>query len=106
MASSLVKLSTINNLAPGQSVTQHWNNASPPKAVWYIQAIPLQSSFTSVEPVEQSVEAEVTRVWRRLNRTKAVGEVEPYAYEHEIWYVVKNVGAREVDLDVYASIIS
>lgn len=107
MASSLVKLVTINNLAPGASVTKNWNNATPPKAVWYIQAVPLESSFTSVNPIEQHVEAEVTRVWRRLNRTKGSGEFPDVPnYEHEIWYVIKNVGTREVDVDAYASIIS
>ena len=70
MASSLVKLTTINNLAPGQSTTKHWNNATPAKAVWYVQAVPLETSFTSKDPIEQSVEVEVTRVWRKLNRTK------------------------------------
>lgn len=44
MASSLIKLSTIK-IAPNQSTTKHWNNATPPLAVWYIQAIPLESSF-------------------------------------------------------------
>jgi hypothetical protein len=107
MASSLVKLGTIKNLAPAQSVTKHWNNATPANAVWYIQAIPLPSSFTSANPIEQSVEAEVTRVWRKLNRTIGPAEnPEAYYYEDEIWYVIRNVGAREVDVDVYASIIS
>ncbi len=107
MASTLVKLATINNLAPGASQTHNWNNATPAKAVWYIQAIPLESSFTSANPIEQSVEAEVTRVWRRLNRHAGSGEFSDVSnYEHEIWYVIKNVGTREVDVDVYASIIS
>ena len=107
MASSLVKLGTINNLAPGQSTTRHWNNASPASAVWYIQAIPRESSFTSLTPIEQSVETEITRVWRKLNRKKGPSEFpEVHDYEHEIWYVIKNVGAREVDVDIYASIIS
>src|SRR5262245_10456278 len=107
MASSLVKLTTINNLAPGQSTTTHWNNAAPAKAVWYIQAVPLESSFTSKTPIEQSVEVEVTRVWRKLNRMKGPNEFpEVFNYEHEVWFVVKNVGSREVDVDVYASIIS
>ena len=106
MASSLVKLVTINNLAPGQSATRNWNNATPANAVWYLQAIPLESSFTSSDPLNQSVEAEVTRVWRKLNRTFTGKDVNPYSYEYEIWYVIKNVGAREVDVNVYASIIS
>jgi len=107
MASSLVKLTTINNLAAGQSSTKHWNNATPAKAVWYIQAVPLEGSFTSSTPVEQSVEVEVTRVWRRLNRTPGTGEFPDVPnFEHEVWYVIKNVGTREVDVDVYASIIS
>ncbi len=107
MASSLVKLETINNIAPGQSVTRHWNNATPANAVWHVQAIPLESSFTSADPIAQSVEAEVTRVWRKLNRTKGPIEFpEVHNYEHEIWYVIKNVGSREVDVAVYASIIS
>jgi len=108
MASSLVKLGTINNLAPNQSVTKHWNNATPANAVWYIQAIPLKSSFTSKDPSpsEQSVAVEVTTVWRRLNRTKGPPESPQYHYEHEIYYVIKNVGLIEVDVDVYASIIS
>jgi hypothetical protein len=45
-------------------------------------------------------------MWRRLNRTKSSVEIPSYNFEHEIWYVIKNVGAREVDIDVYASIIS
>ena len=106
MASSLVKLGTINNLAAGQSTTKHWNNATPGNAVWYIQAVPLESSFTSASPAAQSVEVEVTRVWRKLNRTPVSSDILPWKYEHEIWYVIKNVGTREVDVDVYASIIS
>lgn len=106
MAASLIKLSTINNLAPGQSVTKHWNNATPPLAVWYIQAIPLESSFLGPTPAEQSLEVEVTRVWRKLNRTPTSSDVQFFKFEHEIWYVIKNVGAKEVDVDVYASIIS
>src|SRR6516165_7122866 len=54
MASTLLKLGTINNLAPGATTTNHWNNASPATAVWYIQAVPLVSSFTA-NPVQQSV---------------------------------------------------
>jgi hypothetical protein len=107
MASSLVKLVTINNLAAGQSTTRIWNNATPANAVWHIQAVPKESSFTTSTPIDQSVEAEVTRVWRRLNRTKGPTEFpEVHYYEHEVRYVVKNVGTREVDVDVYASIIS
>jgi hypothetical protein len=106
MASFLLKLTTIKNLASGVSVTKHWNNATPALAVWYIQAIPLESSFTVNNPTG-SVEAEVTRVWRKLNRTADTGgEFQTYSLEHEIWYTIKNVGAREVDVDVYASIIS
>ena len=106
MASSLIKLGTHNNLQPGQSVTYHWNNATPAAAVWYVQAVPLESSFTSDIPKDQSVEVEVTRVWRRLNRTITSVEIPSAHYEHEIWYVFKNVGTREVDFDIYASIIS
>ena len=106
MASSLVKLTTINNIQPGQSVTRSWNNATPGKAVWNVQAVPLESSFTTSGTAPQSVEAEVTRVWRKLNRTWKQSDVQPFVYEHEVWYVVKNVGAKEVDVDVYASIIS
>lgn len=107
MASTLVKLGTIDNLAPGKSTIKHWNNATPPNAVWHVQAVPLLSSFASANPVDQSVEAEVTRVWRRLNRSKGPGEFpDVLSYEHEVWYEIKNVGTREVDVDVYASIIS
>lgn len=106
MASKAVKLTTIYNLAPGQSVTRNWNNAMPANAVWYIQAIPLESSFTSNIPTVQSVEAEVTRVWRKLNRTVGEKEFPDFPYlEHEIWFVIKNVGSREVNVDVYASIV-
>ena len=53
MASLLIKtLGTINNLAPGQEKIRHWNNATPSSAVWYIQAIPLEKSFTSDTPAE------------------------------------------------------
>jgi hypothetical protein len=106
MASLLIKLGTVNNLAPNQSVTYHWNNAAPSAAVWYIQAIPQESSFTA-NPADQSVEVEVTRVWRKLNRTLIHGpEFDTNNIEHEIWYVIKNVGTREVDVAVYASVIS
>jgi hypothetical protein len=106
MASSLKKLTTINNIAPGESEKRSWNNATPATAVWYIQAIPLEKSFTSETPAVQSVKVEVTEVWRRLNRSMRSAEIPSPDYEHEIWYVIKNVGAREVDVDVYASIIS
>jgi hypothetical protein len=107
MASSLIKLGTINNLAPDASTTKHWNNASPPLAVWYIQAIPVESSFTGgAFTSPQSVEVEVTRVWRKVIRTTTQSDVQFNKYEHEIWYTIKNVGAKEVDFDVYASIIS
>jgi predicted alpha/beta hydrolase len=106
MASSLIKLSASPlHLTPGQSVTTHWNNATPPLAVWYIQAIPLESSFGGL-PGVQSVEVEVTRVWRRLNQTPQNSDVEPNKYEHEIWYVIKNLSTKEVNVDVYASLIS
>jgi hypothetical protein len=91
MASLLVKLATISNIQPGQSTTRTWNKATPANAVWYIQAIPRESSFTSDNPPEQSVEAEVTRVWRKLNRTVGSGEVFAKDYEHEIWYVIKKL---------------
>ena len=104
MASSLVKLGPLS-LQPGQSVTTHWNNATPPFAVWYIQAVPLESSFNGV-PGQQSVEVEVTRVWRKLNQTPTGKDVEINKYEHEIWYTIKNLGAKKVNVDVYASIIS
>jgi hypothetical protein len=71
-----------------------------------IQAVPRESSFTTDIPFDQSLEVEVTRVWRKLNRTKHGDEALSYDFEHEIWYVIKHVGAREVDIDVYASIIS
>lgn len=106
MASSLIPLGKIDNLAPGQSTVKHWNNATPPLAVWYIQAIPRESSYTSASPAEQSVAAEVTKVWRNVNRTPTTSDVQFYKFEHEIWYEIKNVGTREVDVDVYASIIS
>ena len=32
--------------------------------------------------------------------------IESDYYEHEIWYTIKNVGSREVDVDIYASIVS
>ena len=105
MASSKIKLPPTRKLAPNESRTWGWNNATPSGAVWYIQAVPLESSFTSAQPIEQSVEVEVTRVWRKLNRTEG-GEIDVYKYEHEIWYVIKNVGSRVVEFDVYASIIS
>jgi hypothetical protein len=73
MASSLIKLEpTINNIAPGQWTTRHWNNATPPNAVWHIQGVPRESSFTTDSPTDQSLEVEVTRVWRKLNRTLVV----------------------------------
>ena len=106
MATSFKKIDTISNLAPGQTKLRHWNNATPPLAVWYIQAIPLESSFPGGPPSEQSVEVEVTRVWRKLNRTLQSSDVNPLKYEHEIWYEIKNIGTKEVDVDVYASIIS
>ncbi|HEX8649480.1 MAG TPA: hypothetical protein VF708_01470 [Pyrinomonadaceae bacterium] len=106
MASSLVKLTTINNLASGQSTTRNWNNATPAKAVWYIQAVPLESSFPTPIQTEESVEVETTRVWRKLIRTVTSSDVQPFKFEYEIWYTIKNVGAKEVDVDVYASIIS
>jgi|GEM_PF-4175519 len=104
MASSLVKFATYQ-LTPNQSVIKHWNNATPPWAVWYVQAIPLESSFNG-NPGVQSVEVEVTRVWRRLNQTPTGKDVEINKYEHEIWYELKNLSAKKVDVDVYASIIS
>lgn len=106
MATSLVSLGKIPNLAPGQSKTKRWNNATPHLAVWFIQAIPQNSSFTTFPPAEESVEVEVTRVWRKLNRTVQgafLGGTHS-DFEHEIWYEVKNVGGREVDVEVYASI--
>jgi hypothetical protein len=107
MASTLTKLGTINNLGPGESTTKHWNNATPANAVWYIQGVPLASSFTSNNPVEQAVEVEVTRVWRKLIRSSlGSGEFPQPVLEHEVWYVFKNVGTRPVNFDVYASIIS
>lgn len=106
MASSLIKLATINKLAPSQSTTKHWNNASPPLAVWYIQAVPLESSFTGGALATESVEVEVTRVWRKLNKTPTTSDVQFSKFEHEIWYTIKNIGASAVDVDVYASIIS
>jgi hypothetical protein len=106
MASMLLKLGAINNLAPGATTTRHWNHAAPATAVWHIQAVPLESSFTA-NPIEQSVEVEVTRVWRKLIRTSlGSGEFPQPDLEHEIWYVFKNVGARAVNFDVYASVIS
>jgi hypothetical protein len=98
MASSIKKIFTINNLAPGASTTKSWQKPNPPLAVWYIQAIPLASSFSQGQ--FGSVEVEVTRVWRKLNRTLGADD------EHEIWYKIKNVGTEEVDADVYASSIS
>jgi hypothetical protein len=72
----------------------------------HIQGVPRESSFTNDSPTDQSLEVEVTRVWRKLNRTLGGGEISAYQFEHEIWYVIKNVGARAVDIDVYASNIS
>jgi hypothetical protein len=107
MASSLVKITStpIKDLAPNDFRIKHWNNATPSLAVWYIQAIPLESSFIGAAG-ELSVEVEVSRVWRKLNQTVQQSDVQPLKYEHEIWYMVKNVGTRKVDVDVYASIIS
>jgi hypothetical protein len=105
MASSLIKLAT-QHLTPGQSLPMHWNNATPPWAVWYIQAIPLESSFNGV-PGVQSAEVEVTRVWRKVNQTPTGKDVEINKYEHEIHFVLKNLNTtRAVDVDIYASIIS
>jgi hypothetical protein len=106
MASSLIKLTTLKNMAPGQAISTHWNNAAPERANWQIQAVPLQSSFTDFESSLQSVDVEVTRVWRRLNRIGVHSDVQPWRFECEIHYTVKNVGTREVDVDIFASIIS
>ncbi len=106
MASLLHKIATFNNIQAGQSLTRSWTKIDPAIAVWYIQAIPRESSFTSAQPPEQSVEVEVTRVSRKLKRALSTNEVQDYSYEHEVWYTIKNIGTREVDFDVYASIIS
>ena len=68
MASLLHKIATFNNIQAGQSLTRSWTKIDPAIAVWYIQAIPRESSFTSAQPPEQSVEVEVTRVSRKLKR--------------------------------------
>jgi hypothetical protein len=105
MASLLVKIATFNNIQAGQSITRYWNYPTPANAVWHIQAIPLESSFTA-QPTEQNVEVEVTSVRRKLNQTLVKKDVsEVLEHQHQIWYVIKNVGTREVDVDVYASII-
>jgi len=96
----------VNNLAPGKTNHYWWNNATPSVAVWYIQAVPLEKSFSNTT-VNQSVEVEITRVWRKLNQSyKSSGEFPQSYYEHEVHYEVKNIGTLEVDFDVYASIIS
>lgn len=106
MPSKLVKLTTLNNIAPGEKRTRKWNNATPSNAVWYIQAVPLASSLTA-SATEQSLTVEVPRVWRRLIVKKELqGEFEVTEIEHEVHYEVKNIGDKEVDVDVYASIIS
>ena len=105
MATELKKLnSSPFQLDPGQSVPGHWNNANP-KAVYSIQAIPLESSFPGVSG-PATVEVEVTRVWRKLNVTKTSSDVQPFTFEHEIWFEVKNVGTKKVTCDVYVSNIS
>jgi hypothetical protein len=105
MASELKKINSAPiPLDPGQSLTTHWNNANQ-KAVYSIQAIPLESSFPGVSG-PATVEVEVTRVWRKLNVTKTTSDVQPFTFEHEIWYVVKNPGTKKVTCDVYAGIVS
>jgi hypothetical protein len=41
-----------------------------------------------------------------LNQTPTGKDVEINKYEHEIWYEIKNLSAKKVDVDVYGSIIS
>jgi hypothetical protein len=106
MTAVLVKLGTINGIAPGKSVIYHWNNATPANAVWYIQAIPRDDSFKGVPLAEESVAAEVTRVWRKLIRSPGPAEFpESGDLEHEVWYEIKNVGSKDVNVDVFASIV-
>ena len=106
MASSFVPIHSKFKIPANAAVTKHWNNASPPWATWHVQAIPTESTFSGPTPGEQSVEVEVTRVWRRLNRTPTTSDVQFFKFEHEIWYTVKNLSAKEVEVEVYAGVVS
>jgi hypothetical protein len=106
MAVFAIKLGGTFHLEKGQSTTGHWKHLTPSSAVWYIQAIPLENSFTD-SPPNQSVEVEVTRVWRQLNRTESPGsEFTEIDTEHEVWWEVKNVGSRPLNAQIYASIVA
>ena len=95
---------TITGIAPGKTVTGHWNNATPRDAVWYVQAIPKIPSF---QKGSYDLQVEVTRVWRRLtvwcpNFPKHT----PSTTEDEIYYEIQNVGSEGVDVEVYVSVIT
>jgi hypothetical protein len=106
MAVFATKLGGTWHLEKDQSAIGHWKHLTPSTAVWYIQAIPLEDSFTA-SPPNQTVEVEVTRVWRRLNRVQIVDpEITTTDTVHEVWWEVKNVGSRPLNAHIYASIVS
>jgi hypothetical protein len=106
MPSLLIPLGPLS-LAKGESKILHWNNATPGDAVWYIQAVPQASSFTQT-PIEQHVEAEITRVWRLLKRRSedTSKEFPSSDIEHEIWFEIKNLSDKKIDVKIYASVTS
>jgi hypothetical protein len=88
-----------SNIAPGQTVTKHWNNATPRDAVWYVQAVPTHSGIG--KEGTQVREVEVTRVWWKLTKTAPKGPI-----EDEIHFAIKNVGTQNVSVEIYIGIIA
>ena len=105
----LVNTKTEHELASGQEAHIWWNHAAPADAVWSANAVP-HATGSTLTGFSQSTSLEVTRLWRKFIVTEKKdfpqSQTVETTVEHEIHYVVKNVGNDKARFVVFLSAVS
>jgi hypothetical protein len=79
-----LKFGTFTQVAPGATVSGHWNNANA--EVYSLQAWP-------VVPAGVSASAEIIKIGFKVHGNPS---------ERELHYSVKNTGTSKIDIDIWA----
>src|SRR3712207_1921615 len=102
MATKVIDTKTVLELEPGKTTHRKLSNASPDKAVWSANAMPIFEPSSQLGQLEE-IELEITRLWRKLIVTGSGTNVKG---ETEIHFVIKNVGKTKARFTVLLSAVS
>ena len=101
MATKVIETKTVLELEPGKTTHRKLSNASPDKAVWSANAIPI--FVPSQTGNFEEIELEITRLWRKFIVTGGGVDLKS---ETEIHFVIKNVGKTKASFTVLLSAVS